>query len=186
MRRFGVFNFELQILENCEKEFLCEKEKFWIKKLNAQEFGYNKTNGGLGVKGAIDGENHFNHILSENDVKDIRKRYADRERKEKVYIDYKDKISKSAFHKIWNGVTWKYIMPEIYTSQNKNFHKHNTANKNESNGKTQLSNLDVINIRTQKKLGRNRKDVYKDYSDKMTFKSFENIWYYQNWKDVIV
>lgn len=186
MRRYGTFNFSLEILEECSKEDLHIREEFWIQKLEAQKLGYNKTKGGIGVKDANDGENHPNHILTEKDVKEIRRRYANRERKESVFNDYKGKISKSAFHKIWNGVNWSHILPEVYTKENRDFHKHNTANKNDSNGRTQLTNLDVINIRTKRKLGFNIKDVYKDYASKMTYGSFTNVWYYQNWKDIVV
>ena len=46
------------------------------------------------------GENHPNHKLILEDVKDIRTRYNNHERKEEVYELYKDKINKTGFHKV--------------------------------------------------------------------------------------
>lgn len=73
-------------------------------------------------------ESHPSHKLTKQDVINIRIRYNNQERKNEVYEDYKNLIGESGFHKIWNGDTWKNIMPEVYTIANKNFHKHNTSN----------------------------------------------------------
>jgi hypothetical protein len=73
-------------------------------------------------------ESHPSHKLTKQDVINIRTRYNNQERKNEVYEDYKNLIGESGFHKIWNGDTWKNIMPEVYTTENKNFHKHNTSN----------------------------------------------------------
>ena len=106
--------------------------------------------------------------------------------KKEVYKLYQSKVSKSGFHKIWNGVTLKNVMQDVYTSENKKFHAHNTANANDENGKTKLSNNDVVVIRTRKKNGEDFKVVYESYKTRVSFKSFLNIWYGMNWKSIKV
>lgn len=53
MRKYGVEHFFYKVLEtNIEMEFLNEREKFWIKKLNSYvPNGYNMTKGGDGGPG---------------------------------------------------------------------------------------------------------------------------------------
>lgn len=48
MRKYGVENFDLIILETCDDSILCEREKFWIQKENSFVNGYNMTEGGEG------------------------------------------------------------------------------------------------------------------------------------------
>lgn len=42
---------------------------------------------------------------------------------------------------------------EVYTSENKKFHSHNTGNTGSQNGRSKLTEQDVINIRIRKKNG---------------------------------
>lgn len=44
------------------------------------------------------------------------------------------------------------------------------------NGRSKLTEADVINIRTRKKLGESSADIYKDYEDKLTYGSFCNVY----------
>ena len=132
------------------------------------------------------GECHPSHKLTEQDIINIRIRYSNKERKQEVYLDYKYRIGESGFGKIWKGETWKNIMPEIYTEENKQFHKHNTANTGSSNGRARLTETEVYEIRLRRKNGEKLSDVYQEYSDRMTYKSFANVWTYQNWKNIVV
>ena len=77
-------------------------------------------------------------------------------------------------------------MPEVFTEENKNFHKHNTSNNGSKNGRSRLNENDVYQIRLRRKNGENIREVYKDYSNKITYGSFTNVWTYQNWKNIIV
>ena len=132
------------------------------------------------------GESHPKHKLTKEDIIDIRTRYDNLERRYEVYQLYKDKIGESGFSKIWKGETWKTIMMEVYTEQNKQYHLHDTANKGSMNGRARLSENDVKNIRLRRKNGEQLKEVYKDYRDKITYGSFTNVWTYQNWKNIVV
>ena len=46
IKRYGVANFSFEILEECPKELLDEREIYWIKYYNTFENGYNLTVGG--------------------------------------------------------------------------------------------------------------------------------------------
>lgn len=174
MREYGVSNFSFEIIEETSKKELRDKERYYIDKTRAYDsvLGLNNSEGGESVS----------YVVTEYLVRDIRTRYANKERKREVYKDYKNIIGKSGFHKIWNGETWSDIMPEVFTEDNKNFHKHNTS----TNGRSKISERDVYDIRIRKKNGEKLKEVYLTYEEKMTLGSFENIWYNQNWKKVIV
>ena len=51
IKKYGKENFNKEILEHCESlSELDEREKYWIKILNAQEEGYNIAEGGSGGK----------------------------------------------------------------------------------------------------------------------------------------
>lgn len=179
---YGINNFSFEILEECSIEELNNKEQYYIKYYNTYPDQYNMTPGGQFNAE----ENHPSHKLTKQDVINIRTRYNNQERKNEVYEDYKNLIGESGFHKIWNGDTWKNIMPEVYTTENKNFHKHNTSNQGSKNGRSKMTEQDVYQIRLRRKNGENIREVYKDYSDKLTYGSFTNVWSYQNWKNIVV
>lgn len=184
MEKYGIEAFSLSIIEECNKEELNEKEKYWIQFYNSdnREKGYNIRPGGDGWG---PGEEHDNHKLTEADVIDIRTRYNNHERKYEVEELYKDKIGHSGFHKIWNGETWAYIMPEVYTEENKKFHRNNTGQKGSKNGRALLSEDDVRTIRSRKRNGEKIRDVYEDYKHTgITLGSFRDVWNYHNWKHV--
>jgi hypothetical protein len=132
------------------------------------------------------GDNHPGHKLTKQDVIDIRTRYANLERRKEVYLLYNQRIGESGFSKIWKGETWKDIMPEVYTEENKKYHLHDTGNECSQNGRSKVTEEDVKTIRLRRKNGEQLKDVYKDYEDKLTKGSFTNIWSYQNWKNITV
>lgn len=186
IRKYGIENFDFSILETCSKEELSKKEIFYIEKFNSYNKGYNMTTGGEMGNYDQSGEDHPNHKLTLEDVKDIRTRYNNHERKEKVYELYKDKINKTGFHKVWNFATWKKVMPEVYTEENRNFHKHNSGNKGSGNGRAKLTEQDVYNIRLRRKNGETLSEVYEDYKNLLTKGSFTNVWSYRNWKEIIV
>lgn len=54
MRKYGLENFLFEVIEECPKEQLQEREKYWIKYYNSYSTGYNETLGGDGAPGAVD------------------------------------------------------------------------------------------------------------------------------------
>lgn len=183
-RKYGLDAFTFEVIEECSVEELANREIYWISYYDSYTNGYNETPGGEII--CIGGEKHPNHKLTEQDVICIRNYYKNKARRKDIYTLYKDRIGESGFSKIWKGETWKDIMPEVYTEENKNFHKHNTSNCGSSNGRSRLNEQEVYEIRIRRKNGEKLMDVYQDYSDKLTYKSFTNVWTYQNWKNIIV
>lgn len=181
-QKYGLENFSFDIIEECQPNQLDIKEQYWIDYYNTYQNGYNLTTGGE----TNYGENHPGHKLTKQDVINIRTRYANLERKKDVYLLYNQRIGQSGFSKIWNGQTWKEIMPEVYTKENKEYHLHDTANIGSQNSRARLTQQDVKNIRLRRKNGENMSKVYEDYKDKLTKGSFSNVWTYQNWKNIIV
>ena len=185
-RKYGFDNFNFEILEVCKEEELSEREIYWINKTNAlNENNYNVRNSWQ-PQIKMEEDYHPNHKLSKEDVIDIRTRYNNHERCKDVEALYKHKIGHSGFSKVWKGETWKKIMPEVYTEENKKFHLHNTGNKGSQNGRAKFTEDEVKIIRTRKKNGEKRQEVYKDYSKKCSDKYFQEIWYGYKWKHIIV
>ena len=185
-QKYGLINFSFQILEECEKEKLNEREKYWI-----EYYDTTNKNKGYNIQASGDGfspdEEHPNHKLTEKEVRDIRTRYANHERRKDVEELYKDYIGPSGFKKVWQGITWSDIMPEVYTPENKEFHAHNTGQKGSSNGRSLLNEDDVYQIRLRKKNGENWQDVYEDYKYTGIKKSsFQQTWQGRNWKHIVV
>jgi group I intron endonuclease len=54
IRKYGLDYFSFEIIEECKKEDLNEREKYWVSQYNShnKNFGYNETEGGDGSEGA--------------------------------------------------------------------------------------------------------------------------------------
>ncbi len=51
IKKYGIDNFKVEVIEECPVEMLNEREIFWIKELNSKApNGYNLTDGGEGLK----------------------------------------------------------------------------------------------------------------------------------------
>ena len=105
MRKYGIDNFEFSIIEVvADEEDLYEREIYWINYYNTFHKGYNEDSGGLGVHDCK-GEKHHNHKLTTEDVIDIRTRWSKCEESVcDIFKDYKNKINKTEFKKIY---TWQ-------------------------------------------------------------------------------
>ena len=147
MRKYGIENFTIEEIDkaNSFKE-LGELEKKYIKEYNSQnpDKGYNITAGG--ESNQLDANPRTK--LSVEDVKHIREIYSMCElRCKECWELYKNKISYSAFQKIWEGTTWKSIMPEIYTKENIEIHRKQIQNFGSQNGNAIYSDEEVLEIR---------------------------------------
>ena len=147
MRKYGIENFSFEIIEECKKDELNKKEEYYIQQYNSFQNGYNQTPGG---DSAAAGNLSNNHILSEEDVINIRTRYKNKEKRWEVYQSYKDKISMDTFVHIWVGKTWKWCMPEVFTEENIKWHENNFGELRLIHN-SKLSENDVKNIRSLKK-----------------------------------
>lgn len=48
IRKYGLENFDWEVIEICDNSLLCEREKYWIKFYDSFNTGYNMTLGGEG------------------------------------------------------------------------------------------------------------------------------------------
>ena len=51
--KYGLSNFTFEIIEECNREQLDEKEQYWISFYNSYEKGFNETKGGQGFQNEI-------------------------------------------------------------------------------------------------------------------------------------
>lgn len=193
MRKWGLENFSFQILlEGLSRKEACEKEIEYIKIFNSTNpnFGYNVSSGGENWSG----QNNPRSILTEDEVEEIRNIYKEGKLSIRyVYPQYSDKISYSAFEKVWEGTTWKQIMPEVYTPENKAKHLKIRV-YGEANGNAHSTNEEILQLRlyyvnhSQEEVFRNCKHNYstKDslrqalnygYRDVPIYKKKEKKWY---------
>lgn len=169
IHKYGKENFSLEILQECSIDKLDSLETYWINKTNAIEDGYNCNKGG--EKGTR-GEQNPNAKLSKDDVIFIRKCYNDKLLTQKeAYEVVKDKIKFSSFQEVWRGYSWCDIMPEVYTEENKEYYKKQASVK--VIGK--FTDEEVIELREKYSKGFTAKDLYKNYENRVTYNSFQNI-----------
>lgn len=166
MRKLGLENFYIEILEECPKEKMNEREKYWISYYNSYKNGYNGTEGGDFITVDIIGEKNGRALLSEEDVYYIRECYNNHIPFRKVYKIYQDKISKRGLQKVWQFDTWKHIHPEYHNEENKQWHKTNAkANSSEvaANNKRSFSPEEIIHMRNMYLSGISIQEIWKTY-----------------------
>lgn len=164
IRERGSENFTFEVLEECSKEELTSRERYYIEVYDSFYSGYNKTKGGQEIY-------HGNPKLTKEDVINIRLAYKNGESRKETYELYKDKITLAGFAHVWDGSRWREIMPEIYTDESKNFQKHK---KGERNALSRLTDEEVIKIRTRY-ITETASQIWKDYQDLYTLGSFKQV-----------
>ena len=170
IQKYGVDNFIFEVIEECSINELDEKEQNYIKQYDSQKTGYNIQKGGSNNSR---GEGNGRAKMTEKDIIAIRNAYNNHEKQKTVYEHFKDKISWSTFQSIWQGRTWSYIMPEVYTEENKMWYK--IQNSQGENGSSAIfSNDEVLNFR-QKYVTMSAKDIYvqEKLQDKIAYPSFQ-------------
>lgn len=184
-RKYGIDNFDFKILEECENiEIASNKEVYWINILDTKNNGYNEIEGGLGCSDRK-GDNNGRAKLTEEDVIKIRTARKNKENRREVYEKYGNNITFQSFINVWQGVNWKHIMPEIYTSEaiiKEERNKERARGSQKSN--TKLTEFDVFKIRQRKINGEIAINVHKDYKHLIGQTSFYNIWNNTTWKHV--
>ena len=177
MLKYGIENFDIvQIdssnnfkeLGNLERKYIDEYKSF------DRNFGYNITMGG--ESNQLDANPRAK--LTVYDVKNIRKIYNEciigcKE----CWKMYSDRISFSAFEKIFEGTTWKSVMPEVYTEQNKLAHRKMGVNYGEKNVNAILTSEQVYNYNSKESF---RAVIDVSYSNIPKYSKIKNRWYYEN------
>lgn len=176
-RKYGIENFEFSVVEECPLEKLREREKYWIAYFDTYHHGYNSTEGGEDIL-PMPGEKHPNHKLTENDVIYIRELWASKTLSTReMYYEFQHIIGKSGFKKIYTWQTWKSILPELNTEENRNWHRNNGksySNDGEKNPNALLSDKDYTAIKNRYSSGESLKSIFDDY--KTIYKNYQSFY----------
>lgn len=175
MRKYGVEGFEFEILfSSKDKVLISRMESRLIRNEKGNPLNYNIMQGASGRK-----------TLYDEDIVFIRKLYSEcrMEIRDAYEEYYKNIITFRAFKKAWLGETFKEIMPEVYTEQNKKWHyKKGQSRPGEQNRASKYTEEEVILIRKRRDEGERACDVFKDFKGRSSKTSFYAIWNDKNWK----
>lgn len=179
IQKYGKDAFNFEILEECPLEKLNQREAYWIKYYNTVETGYNCSKGG--DQQSI-GENNGRSKLTEEDIINIRKAYANHEKQKEVYKKYENIISFNHFQNIWQGKVWSYIMPEVFTEENKKYYIYQNS-LGENSASAQFTDEEVIALR-KRYVNESAKEIYKDYQDRVKYQTFQAILWGRTYKNL--
>lgn len=141
----GIENFKFEVLEECSKEELNEREIYWISYYNTYFKGYNNTPGGSYVycptKDSIT-------LLSDDDIRLIRECYLSQQYKSGAEVQRKffPHLDKHLIAEVYNGQLRLDIMPEVYQTN----YKHTvlqTRQLGELNPQSIITLEDALKIR---------------------------------------
>ncbi|MBP3630221.1 MAG: GIY-YIG nuclease family protein [Clostridia bacterium] len=171
MEKYGVENFIIEEIDRSDSfKTLGELERKYIKEYNStnEECGYNNTHGG--ESNQLDANPRAR--LTVGEVMQIREIYSQCEIGCKPCWEmFKHTgISYDAFEKVYEGVTWRTIMPEVYTEENKKKHQKLKSQKGEINGNAILSDEQVMEIRMYY-VNHTLEECYKQYGSKFKNKA---------------
>ena len=158
MQKYGVQNFSLTILEECSKEKLDQKEKYWISfyHSNDSKTGYNLTAGGQD-NFALKGEKHSQAKLSQKDVDLIKQLLLTTDKSLEQIRKRFPFISKSTISMINQGKIW-HNEKEHYPIR-----QMSTSNKGIKNGRAKFTEEQVMEIRNLYSQGYKPKEIIQKY-----------------------
>ena len=173
MRYYGIDNFKIEEID-CARTIqeLGEKERYYIKLYETQnpDKGYNLTAGG--ERNQYDANPRA--CLTLEEVIQIREIYSMCELScKECWEIFKNKISFSAFQKVWEGTTWKGILSEVYTSEAVAIQKTKKSLPGEKNPNSILTNEEVLRIRkyySTHTLNETYEKFGKNYRSKVSFR----------------
>lgn len=183
MRELGKENFYIEILEECKKEDLSRRERYWIEKYDSFYSGYNGTKGGSWKDVTHIGEENGRAKLSEQDVRYIRECYNNHVSFRKVYEIFQDKISKRGLQKVWYFETWPLIYPEYNTKENKKW--HSTKSKSIPAHNRKFSENEIKMIRQLHKQGLSCPQIISQLKLDASKDCIEKIVNYTYYKDIV-
>ena len=179
MRKYGITIEAFSIIEDniTSQDEANSKEMYYIKEFNSIKNGYNITEGGQCGNG-LHGEGHPNHILTDDQIREIReirasKIYTIKE----VYAFYDDLMSYSGFQKIWLYESRPEIASELNTQELRDFYSADKRTiKGEKHFLSKLTTEEVIKVRNQYWVeGLEMKEIYENYKDKYSLSGFRKI-----------
>lgn len=188
INKYGPDNFVFEVIQECNMEDLNNLEKYYINEYgsNNKEIGYNITEGGDGGP-IMFGEKNPNSVLSNDIIMYIRRCYGNGIYKMTVYNELKDKynLNFNTFNSIWFGHSYKNIMPEVFSKENR-LRQRNISYKLGSRYQhhPQKVKAYVLDIRKERLKGENWRDVHSKYLF-INENTFKDIWYNRTFKDLI-
>lgn len=122
--------------------------------------------------------------LEYDEVIDIRTRYNKGEYWKLVYQDYKNKFTNEmSFWRMYNGLSYKLVMPEVFTETNKKIHS-SLKRSGSNNSHSKLTPEDVRRIRKLHSEGKTNKELYTLYPQVSTV-TIRDIINFKTWKNLI-
>lgn len=179
IKKYGKDAFTFEILEECTPEQLNERESYWIKYYDTVNNGYNCSEGG---DQQSTGENNGRAKLTEQDVIKIRTAYANHEKQQKVYQEFKDIISFNYFQNLWQGKSWSHIMPEVFTEENKKYYIYENS-KGANSATAEFSEEEIIQMRTRY-VNETAKQIYEDYKGRVAYQTLQEILWGRRYKNL--
>ena len=172
MQKYGIENFSLRILEECSRELLNEREKYWISMFHSNEkkYGYNVTEGGQETIGCK-GENHSQAKLTQIEVNEIKKLLKENKLSMTEIIELYPMVSKSTISminhgKIWNEPNENYPLRQTYTGL-----------QGSKNHKAKFTEEQVMEIRKLYASGKKPSEIYPLYNNIASNSAIEAILY---------
>lgn len=137
-RKYGIENFSFEIIEEVNFSLLDEREKYWIKKYNSIDNGYNSCEGGHVP--SLKGEKHSQAKLNDKKVKQIIEMLRSDNNDLQIIAD-EFKVSKGTISNINTGKNWTkdYLKYPISILKK--------ANKGENHHSALFTNEEVMNMR---------------------------------------
>ena len=172
MQKYGINNFTLQILEQCQRSELDDKEQYWIDYYHSTEkdIGYNITNGGQ-KNLALHGEQHSQAKLTQQNVNDIKHLIKTTNLTLTEIQKQFPFISKATLSMINQGKIWKQDN-EIYPLRILPL-----GSQGIKNPQSKFTEKQVIEIRQLYSQGVPLKDIKKKYQNVASEASINNIVY---------
>lgn len=130
------------------------------------------------------GQFSTNNKLELDEVIELRKQYAEHVYWRDAYKKYQDRYPDQwTFWSIYNGDTYKLVMPEVFTEENKKAHTSLRSPSGERNSHAKVTWDDVHKMRHdfEHKL-KTRKEIQKEYPQ-LTTNSVNSILAYRTWKE---
>ena len=164
IRKYGIENFDFEVIEECPIELLNEREKYWIYIFDSFNLGYNSTIGGQ--IGDTKNENHPMTNLTNNDILNLKNELLNTSVSQYVLAN-KYNITQSEISNINQGKRWRDI-------GNFNYPIRSLNQSGEKNPKAIFTNLEVMQIRVKYQY-LTGKQIYDEYKNKCSYTTFERI-----------
>ena len=132
--------------------------------------------------------NEFSNQFKENgleydDIIEIRTRYNNGEYWKNVYKDYKKFFTNEmSFWRLYSGHSYKLVMPEVFTEENKQYYIY--QNSLGSNGASSAFTEEEVIIIRRRYVNESAKEIYKDYSDRVSYQTFQAMLWGRSYKNL--